>query len=139
VTTFSRLTACLTCAQAPCQCDKSPASPEAKGTPLSKYDKRPWHKLYNLTRWKNDLRPAVLRKFPICTVCNRAPATIAHHIRDHKGILSLFFDFTNLTGLCKPCHDAIGESKTTTGSGNPSNDRPGIDANGLVRDYQTHP
>ena len=100
-------TACSTCFRAPCTCVKSSAPPTAQGQPLSKYVTRPWHHLYNKARWKNPvtgLRAAVLRKYPICFKCNRAPSTHADHIVDHKGNERLFYDFNNLQGLCESCH-----------------------------------
>lgn len=33
-------------------------------------------------------------------------ATVADHIKPHKGDEVLFFDLNNLQSLCKPCHDS---------------------------------
>src|SRR5258707_6688411 len=70
------------------------------------YDqRRPYKYLYDLARWKgpNGLRLAVLRRDPVCVECKTAPSTVADHIVDHKGNVTLFFDFKNLRGLCAPC------------------------------------
>lgn len=33
-------------------------------------------------------------------------ASVADHIRPHKGDMALFLDRANLQSLCKPCHDS---------------------------------
>jgi 5-methylcytosine-specific restriction protein A len=55
-----------------------------------------------------------LRKQPLCERCLKegkiVPATVAHHIKPHKGNEQLFFDPDNLASSCKPCHDGIEQS-----------------------------
>jgi len=65
----------------------------------------PYQHLYDRARWRRHLQPAILRRDPICKVCNHNPSTIADHITDHRGDETLFFDPANLRGICKPCHD----------------------------------
>jgi len=82
----------------------------------------PFQHLYNKARWRSKLQPAILRRDPVCKVCNRNPSTIADHIQDHRGDETLFHDPTNLRGICKPCHDF----KTgTQHGGNHRNPTPG--------------
>jgi 5-methylcytosine-specific restriction endonuclease McrA len=76
--------------------------------------KEPWARWYDLAVWrgKNGLRAKVLSmaKNAVCCICHRAAATIADHIKPHKGDWSLFTKLDNLQGACKACHDA----KSTT-------------------------
>lgn len=66
--------------------------------------------LYKTARWQL-LRSAQLLKQPLCERCDRdgrvTPATVVHHRRAHKGDQALFFDPTNLSSSCAPCHDQI--------------------------------
>lgn len=59
-----------------------------------------WYKRAHWTR----LRTVVIHRDPVCKICNRAPSTIADHIKPHKGEWSLFSDLDNLQGICKTCH-----------------------------------
>ena len=61
--------------------------------------------MYQKSRWRNDLRPAILRRDPICSECHRYPSTVADHIKDHRGDLVMFFDPKNCRGVCASCHD----------------------------------
>lgn len=68
-----------------------------------------WHRLYNLPVWQR-LREDQLTREPWCAECERAGrlrvrATVADHIRPHRGNLALFTDPANLQSLCKGCHD----------------------------------
>ena len=58
---------------------------------------------YSRITWQK-LRKMVLRIHPICTICNRSAATVAHHILavDDGGE---FYDLDNLTGVCRKCHE----------------------------------
>jgi len=51
-----------------------------------------------------------LLKAPLCAFCLRdgrtTAATIADHIKPHKGVIELFYDEKNLQSLCKACHDS---------------------------------
>lgn len=76
---------------------------------MTRYDvNRPWRKLYNTKEWRL-LRLAQLRKSPLCWMCEQegrtTPATVVDHIKPHKGDELLFFDMSNLQGLCKLHHD----------------------------------
>lgn len=64
--------------------------------------------LYKLKAWK-DLRRWRLLTSPLCVFCQAAghatEATVADHIKPHKGDMGLFLAPSNLQSLCKPCHD----------------------------------
>jgi len=62
-------------------------------------------KWYGTKEWKR-LRHITLVKFPKCTRCNVQPSTTVDHKIPHKGNIDLFFAESNLTGLCKLCHDS---------------------------------
>jgi 5-methylcytosine-specific restriction protein A len=70
---------------------------------------RPYQKLYKTARWQR-LRRRLLSEHPLCTLCKLqgriTPATVADHIKPHKGNLELFWDEGNLQALCKSCHDS---------------------------------
>lgn len=69
---------------------------------------KPWRALYNTQRWKA-LRLGQLMREPLCKRCKErgviTAATVAHHIRAHKGDAELFFDPNNLASSCADCHD----------------------------------
>lgn len=69
---------------------------------------RPWRKLYSTPQWRA-LRAAQLAKEPLCNRCadrgRVVAATVAHHVKAHKGDEVLFFDAGNLASLCADCHD----------------------------------
>lgn len=68
-----------------------------------------YRRWYFSARWRR-LRLAQLAAEPCCRMCarigRRTPATIADHVRPHKGDPALFFDPSNLQSLCAPHHDA---------------------------------
>lgn len=75
-------------------------------TPQSKHDyHRQWKKLYDTSRWRYTVQPAVLRRDPICKKCNHNASMVVDHVKDHRGDVKLFFDLNNLRGVCKDCHD----------------------------------
>lgn len=67
-----------------------------------------WQHLYSTAAWKS-LRSAQLSNEPLCRMCEQMGrttlATVADHIKPHKGDLGLFHDSANLQSLCKACHD----------------------------------
>ena len=67
-----------------------------------------YRNLYNHPFW-DALRTAKLVRNPDCERCKQlgrtTPATVVHHIREHKGDRRLFFKVANLQSLCAPCHD----------------------------------
>jgi hypothetical protein len=83
------------------------------------------HKWYNRAIWRgeNGLRLAVLRRDPICVLCSKAYSTVADHCvpfrsgKTEQEQWDLFSDFANLRGICKPCHDKLGEKSFATGDG----------------------
>lgn len=76
-------------------------------------DKRPWLALYKSKDWKR-LRAWQLSQEPMCRFClevgDVTAATVADHVKNHKGDLSLFFDAANLQSLCASCHSGIKQS-----------------------------
>ena len=72
---------------------------------VSRYD---YHHLYNTAAWKQ-ARSAQLSAHPLCRMHlelgHTVPATVADHIKAHRGDLGLFLDRGNLQSLCKACHD----------------------------------
>lgn len=69
---------------------------------------RDYHAWYFLPIWTKKLRPNQLLKEPFCRECasqgRRVPATVADHIRPHRGVWALFIDPNNLQSLCGSCH-----------------------------------
>jgi 5-methylcytosine-specific restriction protein A len=65
------------------------------------------HRWYSSTRWLR-LRLQVLQDQPLCRHCGqRGRKTLTEdidHIVKHDGNPQLFWDRTNLQGLCKACH-----------------------------------
>ncbi len=66
-----------------------------------------WHWMYN-TKWWKRTRQMVLLEDPWCYECaahgQRVRATEVDHRTPHRGVRTLFFDRTNLGGLCHACH-----------------------------------
>jgi 5-methylcytosine-specific restriction endonuclease McrA len=80
------------------------------------YDKQQW-------RGPNGLRLMILRRDPICVLCNRAYSVVADHIRPFRSggneqeCWDLFTTASNLRGVCSPCHNAEGDKTVVTGDG----------------------
>ena len=72
------------------------------------------------------------RRDIICVLCKREPSTIADHVLDHRGNLTLFYDPKNIRGLCKRCHDE--RTGREHGHGDRKPDLPAL-VDGRVRDY----
>jgi 5-methylcytosine-specific restriction endonuclease McrA len=73
---------------------------------MSKTD---YHHLYKTARWLNR-REVQLRRHPLCKLCMdvlgvATAATVADHIRPHRGDPALFEG--GLQSLCKACHDSL--------------------------------
>ncbi len=69
---------------------------------------QPWRAWYDLDIWRNPitgLRAQQLARQPMCEVCRRVRATIAHHRHPHNGEWEMFIDPENLQSVCKGCHD----------------------------------
>lgn len=74
-----------------------------------------YHAWYGLPIWTDDLRPAQLLREPWCRACaeefpvgdprRRTRATVADHIRPHRGDWALFIAPDNHQSLCKHHHD----------------------------------
>ncbi len=91
--------------------------------------------LYNTKRWYR-MRHYQLRSHPLCAMCAKlarvTPATIADHIRAHRGNEELFFDPENLQSLCKPCHDGAKQQYEKSGT------LRGCDTSGMPLDANHH-
>lgn len=87
-------------------CDKH-RPPDANRRSEKSQGYRRW---YNLSVWKDDLRPKQLVREPWCRACAqrglRVRATDVDHIQPHDGDWSKFTDRTNLQSLCHACHSA---------------------------------
>jgi 5-methylcytosine-specific restriction protein A len=94
-------------------CEKHQPVREDREADRKRYHDQPWRALYNAAAWRINLRPFILARDPLCKLqitdlCKQHggdASTVADHIRDHKGDPALFFEPTNLRGVCKPCHD----------------------------------
>jgi 5-methylcytosine-specific restriction protein A len=122
-----------------CEACQSKLQP-APGQTRRMYDRqREWKSLYDSSRWRHPasgLRAACLRKYPICVKCNRNPSVVADHKIDHRGNPILFYDFENLQGLCKGCHDEkTGSEHGGKGYVAP---KPAL-VEGKIRDYSSKP
>jgi len=81
-----------------------------------------YRKLYNTPRWRT-LRAIQLSIEPLCRACKAqgriTAATVADHIRPHKGDQALFFDQANLQSLCDAepfrCHSSAKQSEERLG------------------------
>lgn len=115
----------------------NPQAAEERADYRKRYDaKKKYADLYNKKRW-HDLRAAILRKQPVCQdpfkIGCHEPSTIGDHIKDHDGDLRVFYDFSNLQGLCKQCHDRK-TGETHGAAGKPIEEKPAI-VDGHIRDY----
>lgn len=76
--------------------------------------------LYNSARWKR-MRARQLEAEPLCRMHSAlgqlVPASVADHVKAHRGDAELFFDDTNLQSLCKSCHDAHKQAQEHSASG----------------------
>lgn len=93
---------------------------------MSRYDRSPeaqaWRALYNSAEWKR-LRLDQLTDHPLCAFClakgRITPATVADHVRPHRGDRALFFDPNNLQSLCDApglrCHSSRKQAIETRG------------------------
>jgi 5-methylcytosine-specific restriction enzyme A len=59
---------------------------------------------YNSSAWRK-LRSQVLREYPVCNECKRAPSVVADHITPVR-LGGDFWDINNLQGLCERCHNS---------------------------------
>jgi 5-methylcytosine-specific restriction protein A len=79
-----------------------------------------YRKLYKGARWSR-LRLAHLATHPLCARCLKmkprrlTPATVVHHVKEHKGDLTLFYDPANLESLCAQHHDRDAQSEERKG------------------------
>lgn len=66
--------------------------------------------MYSEPIWVDDLRPGQLLTEPFCRECakagRRVRATVADHVKPHKGNWAVFTDRRNLQSLCERCHNA---------------------------------
>lgn len=84
-------------------CDKHTPKPAARRASAE------YHAWYNLSIWKDELRPTQLLREPWCRECARrgirTRATVVDHITPHRGDWQLFIDPANHQSLCKHHHD----------------------------------
>lgn len=69
-----------------------------------------YHGLYKTAAWLR-MRKLKLSEQPLCARCNQlgvtTQATVVNHIKPHKGDVNLFHDYSNIEGVCAPCHDGV--------------------------------
>ena len=83
------------------------------------------HPWYHRQLWRgpNGLRLFIIRRDPICVLCQRAPSTVADHVVPFRSFPTeqaqwrAFTDDKNLRGVCAPCHDSEGDKSVASGSG----------------------
>lgn len=67
------------------------------------------------------MRARQLEAEPLCRMHEAlkqlVQATVADHIKAHRGDEELFFDPENLQSLCKPCHDAHKQAQEHNANG----------------------
>jgi 5-methylcytosine-specific restriction endonuclease McrA len=71
----------------------------------------PLYKLYRVARWTQRVRPAVLRRDPLCIECGFRASTVADHIIPARQIvaefgINAFYELSRLQGMCSTCHAA---------------------------------
>ena len=75
------------------------------------------------------MRAYQLASKPLCAYCMGlgivTAASVADHIRPHRGNVSLFYDPENLQSLCQSCHDSTKAREEHLGH------EIGFDASGL--------
>ena len=78
-------------------------------------ERQPHVALYKTRRWKA-LRIAQLQREPLCRMCapKVTPATIADHIKPHRGNLNGFWH-GQLQSLCASCHSGAKQSLEKSG------------------------
>ena len=78
--------------------------------------------------WRK-MRAYQLARYPLCTYCQSlghiTTATIADHIKPHRGKPELFYAPDNLQSLCESCHNAAKKREESKGQ------TLGHDVNGL--------
>ncbi len=72
--------------------------------------REPGPRMYDRAAWRNDIRPAQLRRHPLCETCTTA--TPASEV-DHRDGNPWNNDPSNLASLCESCHSR----KTATHDG----------------------
>jgi 5-methylcytosine-specific restriction protein A len=88
-----------------------PVHPKGE-TYQQRVEARPWWRLYKEQRWLS-LRRRFLDRNPVCQCddCAKAgppqPARVVHHRTAHRGDRRLFYDWSNLMAMSKPCHDRV--------------------------------
>lgn len=77
--------------------------------------------LYQTPAWKA-LRKIILARDPYCKRCDAkglvTPATTVNHIKRSREHPELFFDETNLEGVCAPCHNSEIQKEERAGNAN---------------------
>ncbi|MHA2404387.1 MAG: HNH endonuclease [Candidatus Kariarchaeaceae archaeon] len=63
------------------------------------------YKQRNSHRWHN-VRSTVRKIYPLCGGCDRLTTSI-HHVRSAGTHPHLFYDISNLIGLCNSCHSRV--------------------------------
>jgi 5-methylcytosine-specific restriction endonuclease McrA len=83
--------------------------PRPRPKALAKADRGQRDKLYG-RRWRK-MRKQFLTENPLCVMCEdegrTTPAVELDHIKKHGGDIELFYDVSNLQGLCRFHHRSV--------------------------------
>ena len=94
-----------------------------------------WQHLYDKAAWAR-MRTWQLTREPLCKFClDRGItelATVADHIKAHKGDVRSFLNGNNLQSLCKTCHDGAKQREENRGY------VIGCDVDGIPLDPEHH-
>ena len=60
---------------------------------------------YNSPQWRK-MSKEFLLEHPFCEICGDK-SEVVHHVIPPRGNEELFFDKTNLSAVCKRCHDTV--------------------------------
>jgi 5-methylcytosine-specific restriction protein A len=64
------------------------------------------------------MRTAILRMYPVCVACGRAPSTVADHVVNHAECIRRGINpdtIANGQGMCSPCHDVKTKAEARAG------------------------
>ena len=101
-----------------CRAERKPVLADDGQIVHSASDRQRYAHLYNGERWKRDVQPRALKKYPICCKCSRCSSELIDHIvpageaiRQAQGSKRWpfspnagFYLMSNLQGLCRSCH-----------------------------------
>jgi 5-methylcytosine-specific restriction endonuclease McrA len=85
-----------------------PAAPAPPAKMREWIDRQEDKNFYSGVRWRST-RALFLKEHPLCARCldhkRLKPAEHVHHLLERKDYPALAFEWSNLQGLCEPCHN----------------------------------